>query len=780
MAYRPLTDIPQQFFDSLGDPLAGGTLYAYLAGTSTPTNLYSDNAGTVAGTSVTLDSRGEPTTFKLIWLDTTKIYKLVLKDSLGSTVWTVDNISGDDGTGSSASSVFDQQTITATASQTLFNLGFEYVTGTNAMAVYKNGSRLITTTDFTETSSTSVTLTQAAQAGDEYTFIGGQDVSSSFSSSNVAFIQAGTGATIRSVQTKLREFVSVTDFGTNQAAIVSAVAEINSRGGGVLSFAGGTYSIASVVDSILFHFQDCDGVVLDFTGATFTDSTAYTPSGATVLQGDIFGFTNCTGIKFIGDLVGTANSYIATSDRIGASWVNLYGDTNGFDGGLQVVGGRNGFLAEASSGTAVDACPRNINVRVKATDTYYPYSLGFAGDNATAKLELENVGRPFFVNSSTKQDITVFVKDQQNTALVKVYEGQKAENIKIYYYNKDTTDMPAAAPLIGIHYGDQTPAVIRDVDIELNLDINASVPWNSVIAFAKYQADGTTADSTARGHILENIRIYGVADHTGASINFMQTTEGALAAGDYARNIIFENFTGIGSAGNIVGTFFTAALVAPMVWRNVNIPGNVNLDGNPSTAPITFDNCQVANFSTTTGCVGYHVYRECRITNGALQSITNKKMDNTFFNGLVRNTLQDGFYITRAVKVLTGNLTGTNNVFKLNRIQFGVGCRFTLKYTLVADYSDDTPASRDETIGIKTFTATINTSGVWSAQLAVADQITERTQGTASVVTVSLVNGDSTGGHIAVACTNYNGANAVGIFEIVCETFLANGVVTAV
>ena len=96
MAYVPLTKIPQQFFDNLGNPLVGGTLYAYLAGTSTATNMFSDNAGTVAGTSVVLDSRGEPTTFKLIWIDSTKNYKFVLKDSTGTTIWTIDNISGDD------------------------------------------------------------------------------------------------------------------------------------------------------------------------------------------------------------------------------------------------------------------------------------------------------------------------------------------------------------------------------------------------------------------------------------------------------------------------------------------------------------------------------------------------------------------------------------------------------------------------------------------------------------------------------------------------------------
>lgn len=251
MAYAPLTKIPQQFFDNLGNPLVSGTLYAYLAGTSTPTNMFSDNAGTVAGTSVVLDSRGEPTTFKLIWLNTAVIYKFVLKDSTGTTIWTIDNISGDDGTGNTASSVFDQQTLTATAGQTLFTLGYEYVTGTNAMAVYKNGSRLITGTDFTETSSTSVTLTMAAIAGDEYTFIGGQDVSSSFSGTNVSFIQSGTGAVTRSVQTKLRETVSVKDFGavgdgtTDDTAAMNAAAAAAGAAKKALFVPAGVYKMTA-------------------------------------------------------------------------------------------------------------------------------------------------------------------------------------------------------------------------------------------------------------------------------------------------------------------------------------------------------------------------------------------------------------------------------------------------------------------------------------------------------------------------------------------------------
>lgn len=96
MAYVPLIKVVPQFFDNLGNPLVGGTLNAYVAGTTTPTNLFSNNTGTVAGTSITLDSRGEPTTIKSVWLDTAVTYKLVLKDSTGATIWTFDNINASD------------------------------------------------------------------------------------------------------------------------------------------------------------------------------------------------------------------------------------------------------------------------------------------------------------------------------------------------------------------------------------------------------------------------------------------------------------------------------------------------------------------------------------------------------------------------------------------------------------------------------------------------------------------------------------------------------------
>lgn len=77
-----------QFFDSNPEVYAGGNLYFYASGTSTPLDSYSDAALTTPNANpVPLNSAGRPATD--IYLSDAQ-YKVVLKDASGNTVWTVD------------------------------------------------------------------------------------------------------------------------------------------------------------------------------------------------------------------------------------------------------------------------------------------------------------------------------------------------------------------------------------------------------------------------------------------------------------------------------------------------------------------------------------------------------------------------------------------------------------------------------------------------------------------------------------------------------------------
>jgi hypothetical protein len=76
-------------WDNDGNPAIGGLLYTYTAGTTTNLATYTDVALSVPNTNpVVLDSAGRAT----IYLTPLAAYKFVLKNALGTTLWTQDNI----------------------------------------------------------------------------------------------------------------------------------------------------------------------------------------------------------------------------------------------------------------------------------------------------------------------------------------------------------------------------------------------------------------------------------------------------------------------------------------------------------------------------------------------------------------------------------------------------------------------------------------------------------------------------------------------------------------
>lgn len=78
----------EQFFDNNGNPLAGGFIWTYLAGTSTPTNTWRDSGKAALNTNpIVLDASGRC----VIYLDALS-YKFVLQDSTSAPIATQDGI----------------------------------------------------------------------------------------------------------------------------------------------------------------------------------------------------------------------------------------------------------------------------------------------------------------------------------------------------------------------------------------------------------------------------------------------------------------------------------------------------------------------------------------------------------------------------------------------------------------------------------------------------------------------------------------------------------------
>lgn len=90
----------QRFFDLNGDPLVGGKLYSYIAGSTTPVATYTDELGIALNTNpIILNANGECD----MWLKD-QMYKFVLKDANDVVQWTVDSVRGASGNGSTQSS----------------------------------------------------------------------------------------------------------------------------------------------------------------------------------------------------------------------------------------------------------------------------------------------------------------------------------------------------------------------------------------------------------------------------------------------------------------------------------------------------------------------------------------------------------------------------------------------------------------------------------------------------------------------------------------------------
>lgn len=81
----------QQFFNDNGTPLAGGLIYTYQAGSSSPLATFVDNGGTVANSNpIVLDSAGRLPAE--VWLFTGYSYKFIIKTAADVLIQSLDNI----------------------------------------------------------------------------------------------------------------------------------------------------------------------------------------------------------------------------------------------------------------------------------------------------------------------------------------------------------------------------------------------------------------------------------------------------------------------------------------------------------------------------------------------------------------------------------------------------------------------------------------------------------------------------------------------------------------
>jgi hypothetical protein len=256
----PVGGVAGQFFDNNGNPLTGGKLYSYVAGTTTPQATYTSSAGTVAHSNPIILDAGGRVPGGEIWLTDGLQYKFVLKNATDVLIGTYDNIIGINS--NFVNFLTETEVQTATASQTVFTLTtMQYQPGTNNLTVYVDGVNQIdgSTYSYVETSSTVITFTAGLHVGALVKFTTAQTLSTGVTDASlVTYTPAGTGAVPTTVQAKLRQYVSPLDFGAvgngtinDTAAILAAIATgkpVNLCGLTYLIDGSGLLSNASIID----------------------------------------------------------------------------------------------------------------------------------------------------------------------------------------------------------------------------------------------------------------------------------------------------------------------------------------------------------------------------------------------------------------------------------------------------------------------------------------------------------------------------------------------------
>ena len=188
-----------------------------------------------------------------------------------------------------------KETQTATSGQTVFNLStVSYAPLTNNLSVYVDGVYQNPTT-YTENNSTRITFDAGVHIGAvvDFVVLSLTDLPGTTDASNVTYSPAGSGAVTTTVETKLRETVSVKDFGAVGDGVTDDTVAIQnaidaSAGKVVHGIGGENYRITSGLT--IFAAR----TVLDLNGATLTADFS---SGYAITIGDGIAILDGLGVK---------------------------------------------------------------------------------------------------------------------------------------------------------------------------------------------------------------------------------------------------------------------------------------------------------------------------------------------------------------------------------------------------------------------------------------------------------------------------------------------------
>lgn len=367
---------------------------------------------------------------------------------------------------------------------------------------------------------------------------------------------------------------------------------VRTAGAGTIEFPSNAdcqvFPTPAVGTQTVLNLNATDGVTINFNNSRFRSAGTYT-GGRIVRVIEVIGSRNITINGY--NAIQTTTTAADVINGFAGIYMQDAVDTITINGAYQQYGRSLVECVEGSSGG------KNLTIRGAIADNVF-YGVAVTKNCEQSKIDIKgiNTGRVLDIYNA-KQVVANIISEIGTNCIGDVLLGVYTDNTKTaaqntlsevtlnYYSSAINATCPALVGMF-IQQGTATttPGFIRNVNVTIDALVGTAA--NTPVGFELYkQAFGAGADTTTRGHTLENFTLSGSFVGFANNVNVVNVGQFGTWGGETVRNINFKNLTSTGSG---TGDFaFNATGFGYTRFSNVRFAHDLNLTN--ATTSLEFD-----------------------------------------------------------------------------------------------------------------------------------------------------------------------------------------------